>query len=319
MTTYLTSLVKRALGEGPAVRPVLPPSWPTPPGAWDTPFREIPAEAQAEPSPPSRARRTAYVMPEVDPISGPASLPRAPLSHVAERPAEQPATPTPMHEERRTHPGTSPEPFPTPPPPQAEQPHATAHDATREIPRPPTSDVLPAPRVDDPASPVAQPRPPEMAPVITPAQAPAPPMSLSGARVPRPDVPVEPAIRQDAATPVNTEGSVVPATAQTLPLVQQAAPPVAITPRPASERIVPVPQESNPRMTHPAGTMSPARHGARTQPPPPPAPPTIRVSIGRIEVRAVMPPAPTPAPAPPAAPMLTLEAYLRERTGRPGR
>ncbi|HEY4588516.1 MAG TPA: hypothetical protein VII86_04790, partial [Thermoanaerobaculia bacterium] len=41
--------------------------------------------------------------------------------------------------------------------------------------------------------------------------------------------------------------------------------------------------------------------------------PTIRVTIGRIEVRAAAP-APPPAPAPrPAAPRLTLEDYLRRR------
>jgi hypothetical protein len=42
------------------------------------------------------------------------------------------------------------------------------------------------------------------------------------------------------------------------------------------------------------------------------------VSIGRIEVRAVMPAPPPPPPpvAAPAAPLVTLEAYLRERTGR---
>jgi hypothetical protein len=46
--------------------------------------------------------------------------------------------------------------------------------------------------------------------------------------------------------------------------------------------------------------------------------PTIRVSIGRIEVRAVQPP-PEPATAPTATaryePPMTLEAYLRRRNG----
>jgi hypothetical protein len=46
---------------------------------------------------------------------------------------------------------------------------------------------------------------------------------------------------------------------------------------------------------------------------PPAAEPTIRVSIGRVEVRAT---APTPPPAPaarPAGPRLTLEEYVRRR------
>ncbi len=45
--------------------------------------------------------------------------------------------------------------------------------------------------------------------------------------------------------------------------------------------------------------------------------PTIRVNIGRIEVRAVMPSAPAPRPKRPrAGPMLSLEDYLKQRNGR---
>jgi hypothetical protein len=50
---------------------------------------------------------------------------------------------------------------------------------------------------------------------------------------------------------------------------------------------------------------------------PVPAAPTIRVSIGRIEVRAIMPPVPPVRPAPPARPrpQLSLEDYLRQHRG----
>jgi hypothetical protein len=44
-------------------------------------------------------------------------------------------------------------------------------------------------------------------------------------------------------------------------------------------------------------------------------PPVIHVTIGRVEVRAIMPPA-TPKVAPPAAPKLSLEEYLKQRNGR---
>ncbi|HZA21190.1 MAG TPA: hypothetical protein VFA32_01040, partial [Dehalococcoidia bacterium] len=45
--------------------------------------------------------------------------------------------------------------------------------------------------------------------------------------------------------------------------------------------------------------------------------PTTRVNIGRIEVRAITPPAPAPAPKPPRLdPRLTLDDYLRRRDGR---
>jgi len=51
--------------------------------------------------------------------------------------------------------------------------------------------------------------------------------------------------------------------------------------------------------------------------PQPPAPPTIHVTIGRIEVRATQPPAPVRRSAPTASTM-SLEDYLRSRT-RKGR
>lgn len=45
------------------------------------------------------------------------------------------------------------------------------------------------------------------------------------------------------------------------------------------------------------------------------APPTIRVTIGRIDVRAIMHQPPSPKRATPAAPKLTLEDYLKQQTG----
>jgi hypothetical protein len=41
--------------------------------------------------------------------------------------------------------------------------------------------------------------------------------------------------------------------------------------------------------------------------------PSVRVTIGRVEVRAVAPPPPRPAPARPRAPRLSLEEYVRLR------
>jgi hypothetical protein len=48
-----------------------------------------------------------------------------------------------------------------------------------------------------------------------------------------------------------------------------------------------------------------------------PSAPTVRVTIGRVEVRAVHPPAPsqTRPPSAPRSPRLTLDDYLRERGG----
>jgi hypothetical protein len=49
----------------------------------------------------------------------------------------------------------------------------------------------------------------------------------------------------------------------------------------------------------------------------PPPPPTIEITIGRVEVRAVHPPAPVarPQPAASTAPRLSLEEYLRNQNG----
>jgi hypothetical protein len=42
--------------------------------------------------------------------------------------------------------------------------------------------------------------------------------------------------------------------------------------------------------------------------------PTVRVTIGRVEVRAVMPPPPAPAKSAPATPRLSLGDYLKQRS-----
>jgi hypothetical protein len=55
--------------------------------------------------------------------------------------------------------------------------------------------------------------------------------------------------------------------------------------------------------------------GPRTQDAGLPEPPVVRVTIGRVEVRAAAPPpAPRPAAAPPAGPRISLDDYLRGKT-----
>jgi hypothetical protein len=91
-----------------------------------------------------------------------------------------------------------------------------------------------------------------------------------------------------------------------------------IGPRPGGLPVEPAPdarlapREGQPRVTP---VVRPADRGAAESQTPPDARPVIRVTIGRIDVRAVMPPAP-PAPTPggaPPRPALTLEAYLSQR------
>jgi hypothetical protein len=53
-----------------------------------------------------------------------------------------------------------------------------------------------------------------------------------------------------------------------------------------------------------------------SNPPEVPAAPIVRVTIGRIEVRAISQPPPPPRPARPAAPRLSLDEYLASQAGR---
>ncbi len=64
----------------------------------------------------------------------------------------------------------------------------------------------------------------------------------------------------------------------------------------------------------PARPPEPAIHLTSPADRPAEAAPTIQVSIGRIEVRAVPPPPPSAKPRAGPAPM-TLEEYLRQRNG----
>jgi hypothetical protein len=79
-------------------------------------------------------------------------------------------------------------------------------------------------------------------------------------------------------------------------------PPASAAPAPPS--VIPAPPLTR---SVPSATKIPAS---------PPGTPTIRVSIGRVEVRLVAPPAP-PSPSPPSQPKpaMSLDEYLRGRHG----
>jgi hypothetical protein len=65
----------------------------------------------------------------------------------------------------------------------------------------------------------------------------------------------------------------------------------------------------------PRPLVSMPRRSARSKPNAPPSPPTIQVTIGRVEVRATRPPAAIKPLPPRATPQLSLEDYLRSRSG----
>ncbi len=145
------------------------------------------------------------------------------------------------------------------------------------------SDLYPTPSshwppTEPPAQPVAQPR-------LVPITAPVSPSSPTAAPTERQT------IQQDDLLPV--------APAQQARAAGSSARGVETVLRPKSaERIV-----KQAEMPPTAPTLGPT--------PPSEAPPSIHVSIGRIEVRAIQPPVPTVEQRKPAQPQLSLEAYLQ--------
>jgi hypothetical protein len=304
MSDYLTSLVQRARGETGVVRPIVQPVFAperadlpsVPAGTW-------PGIAGPEIPAPAPRTRAAARPAEAGPLPVPAPLP-----------AEQSGPGDPLS----PAPPLSPEAnrlYPTPLPPTSGglQP-SPAQQYTVEHPtsaNPPLSIALP----DSLAGPQTAPSP--LQPSRTPAVAPLPTPAVR-AGMPAIDPPVqqgtgEPGVRrtgQDAPDFASVTGTQHP-TAQVAARRQAGRPP-------AGEQIIPVPREPDRPAARPATAPAPRRAAADNQAAPPP-PPAIRVSIGRIEVRAMLPapplPAPIPAPAP-SAPLVTLDAYLRERTGR---
>jgi hypothetical protein len=88
--------------------------------------------------------------------------------------------------------------------------------------------------------------------------------------------------------------------------VREAAPRIAITTRETARNSLGVPRRQ----------LGPAESRPYVSPPAETAEPTVRITIGRVDVRALVQPAPA-RPAPQAErPRLSLEEYLRARNGR---
>lgn len=103
---------------------------------------------------------------------------------------------------------------------------------------------------------------------------------------------------------------------------QPARAPVAVTAAspPAASPPAARPEEAHPgqQPIEPAAVPSPIVGGFRpTAPPatptPAPRPPSVQVTIGRVEVRAVFAPPPPPVPPPAPAPIMSLDDYLSQR------
>ncbi len=104
-------------------------------------------------------------------------------------------------------------------------------------------------------------------------------------------------------------------------------PSAAVAPAPEIEATAPIRPVIQPilRLSEPAQPAAPTAPEISPVPPPQPATelpaadappePTIRVSIGRIDVRVADPPPAKPSPAQRQAPQLSLDEYLRLRSG----
>jgi hypothetical protein len=210
--------------------------------------------------------------------------------------------------------------------PAYSEPHATAY--ARDLTAPP-----PAPRPPVPTGTTLSAPPVQPAPLVEPVPArqpaipahPAPP-----AHQPRP--------QESLITRTIHETTVAREPAQPAVQVRIAQPPPAPVPPVAPVRATataPVPGQPSPRPDSPAPAPAiqprpPAPRVATQNPARPPAPsqiarasiqrpgspePTIHVTIGRIEVRAMPPAVPASRSPRPNGPKLTLDSYLRARNG----
>lgn len=195
-----------------------------------------------------------------------------------------------------------------------------------------------------PAAPTPHPEPPTQARVVTRGETTLPPPARGrqpereiigrGSVIER-DVPLgEPqphAHPEPSPMPAARPGTLTPV----LPQMRLAPAQPLAPPAPAVERVAPPEKLQPPAHAHPEpspmqaarpGTLTPVLPQIRLAPaqplaPPAPAPglptPTIQVTIGRIEVKAT-PPAPPSKKQRPAAPVMSLEEYLRRRAGGGG-
>ncbi|HEX2205656.1 MAG TPA: hypothetical protein VHG91_20255 [Longimicrobium sp.] len=320
MSDFLSRLAARALGEAPVLRPVVPSRWEGGAGDDASPgFTEVAEERAASPFPPRR-RAESRSEPGSGSESGSESLPprrrpaAPPAFDAAESPSFDPPSPRPA---ARRRPSTEPGPMEeapsivrasngeTPPPASRRAGAEAGREAGLPVEIEEVRAIAPAPR---------RPRP---SPVVT--------RTTAEAATPDPAVPRE--IREETA-PVPARRTRVEAGAVTEEVVFEEAeeetparkPVRATTPlRPVVRSVEGAGDER--RWTKGDGG---SRDGTTSAPAAAvslpdeaeEARPVVRVTIGRIEVRAAPPPAPQ-RPAAPAwtPPVMTLEEYLA-REGR---
>jgi hypothetical protein len=189
----------------------------------------------------------------------------------------------------------------------------------QEIERPSGRAMPPDPRSE------RQPSEPERA--APPAETAAPPRESDSPAVTAADVETPPA-RQAAAVPAPSPASSTPGRPPSWPgprppAISQDPPTVAASPRRTAggpPRSAPQSRLELPSPPRPPSALAPPngpepRRGERDASSPAPTAPTIRVTIGRVDVRALAQPAPRPA-APRRASAIALNEYLKQRRER---
>jgi len=319
VTDFLTRLAERVMGVGRVVHPVLPSRYaPDVSGLQqEAPETEDDSALELElPPPPTSSvnRRDGLDRVRIDPVPQ-----RVAASAARPAPRATTAATPPLLEARRDD---SPPPAAAPSRPSrtiaAERlasaaasrapggEQGTAGRAVGATPMPARGESPPARRPPDRISPSATDEPRSAGPPSGPGQtvsAAAGEPSASGSR------PVAAAVASDRSRPTDKAWR------------RSSTPPDAeaflVAPAPRPDSPVHGPRHDTPRPTPPALVAPRPQPAFPASPGPRAAAPTVRVTIGRIEVRAVAPPAPPILPPAPQStqPTLSLDDYLRVRRG----
>lgn len=304
MSDYLTSLAARAVDAAAAVRPRQASLYEPPPVAEATPEFET-AEVSSEAPPPHLVKPAAEPSPRHEPqprmtVVHETTEKRVEVTHETEKRvvAEPPAPQPPRIVETRVLESVATPVRPPPPeplPPKADPPpRAIAEAPPTILPRERTTERVVVERIHKNVE-------------QTLLSAPAPPSPLT------PEQTRVSALRPQTVEPQVIERPVVvPQTIIQQQPPERTAREILAEPRPLPPARVAVAPQITPQ-PKPALSERPAR-----EEPPPDSEPSIHVTIGRIEVRAVPAEQPVRRPAPPAERM-SLDDYLRRRGERPRR
>jgi hypothetical protein len=287
MSDHLALLVQRSREHQPALRPLAQTAF----ARWEAPAHlpeELDAEVVAEPVAPQGPGFT------TEPAGEGRQEPQEPAPR---RPVGSPDAPHPP-KPTRTELLAGGQQAVAPPPPIT-RPVPTPHSPARPAPARPAASTPPAPAGRVLPNPRAKPRP-----------------------ATQPATPERPTVEVIATKPVEPPARPVPApkhppaASSVVPHRPAEAPPVALPPPEASPGVGAPIRPRLPGHTH-TPAPAPAPPPGVTPPAHPAEPAPIRVSIGRIEVRGVPPPAaPGHSEFPgPRRPPLSLDDYLRERSG----